>query len=134
MAPLTDQPESSIRPQPPWVRLEPVQFHQMLLDGRWWPSTGDLEAELPVLVPVLDQVRGPVTRLLLSPVGWTARPHDIVADGRTIGVGYLAGQSPSMMTVLCADGGIFFLLVCPPRPAPGEPEEPLDGRSELTGG
>jgi hypothetical protein len=77
---------------------------------------------LPVLVPILDHVRGPVRRLLLGAAGWTARPHRISAAGRTVSVGYLAGQSPSMMTVLCADGGMFVLRVASPGPPGGSPE------------
>lgn len=118
------EPESSVRSEPPRVRLEPVAFRQTLLDGSWWPRTGDLEVELRDLVPILDRVRGRVTRLLLSVVGWTPRPHHIRAADRTVSVGYFAGQSPSMMTVLCADGGTFTLRVTPPGAAPGVPDMP----------
>ncbi|HEX5203551.1 MAG TPA: DUF5994 family protein [Actinoplanes sp.] len=124
MATTMHEPESSVWSEPPRVRLEPVVFRQTLLDGSWWPRTGDLEVELRDLVPILDRVRGRVTRLLLSVVGWTPRPHHIRASGRTVSVGYLAGQSPSMMTVLCADGGTFTLRVTAPGPAPGVPDMP----------
>jgi hypothetical protein len=93
------------------VSLDPVRFHHMLLDGSWSPGSGDLNEELRVLVPVLDHARGPVRRLLLSAAGWTARPHQVVAAGHTVSVGYMAEQSPSMMTVLCADGGTFTMRV-----------------------
>jgi hypothetical protein len=106
------------------VRLEPVRFHDTLLDGSWWPGSADLGVELRALVPALDHIRGPVTRLLLSVANWTSRPSQIIAAGRTVSVGYLAGQSPSMMTVLCADGGTFTMHVAPPGPAPSVPDEP----------
>jgi hypothetical protein len=64
-----------------------------------------------------------VTRLLLSAAGWTTRPHQVIAAGRTVSVGYLAGQPSSMLTVFCADGGSFLLRVAPPGPAPSAPDQ-----------
>jgi hypothetical protein len=116
MATPTPPPEPADTTAPPRVRLEPVWVHRTRLDGSWWPSSNDLGAQLRALVPVLDHVRGPVSRLLLSAAGWAARPHHIVADGRQVSIGYLAGQSPSMMTVLCADGGTFTMCVAQPDP------------------
>ena len=108
---LKYQPDSAQSSDPPRVWLEPVRDHHMLLDGSWWPDSGDLSKELCALLPILDQVRGPVKRLLLSAVGWKTRPHRVVLADRTVSVGYLADQPPSMMTVLCADGGTFMMRV-----------------------
>lgn len=130
MPSLTHQPESPASLGPPRVRLEPVHFHHTLLDGSWWPGSADLGAELAVLVPALDHVRGPVRRLLLSAVGWSVRPHQIIVADRTVSVGYLADQPPSMMTVLCADGGSFTMRVAPFGPAPGLPDALEIGRRE----
>jgi hypothetical protein len=124
MASLIQRPEAPASFAPPRVRLQPVRFHHTLLDGGWWPSSTDLGAELRVLVPVLDHVRGQVKRLLLSPASWTPRPHQIVAAGRTVSIGYLAGQAPSMMTVLCTDGGTFTMRVFLPTPGTGGPDDP----------
>jgi hypothetical protein len=120
MAP-PNQSESPARNAAARVQLQPIRFHHMLFDGSWQPNSTDLNAELRVLVPVLDDARGPVKRLLLSPAGWTTRPHLVIAAGRTVSVGYLAGQSPTIMTVLCADGGIVTIRVRHPGPAPGVP-------------
>jgi Family of unknown function (DUF5994) len=130
MASALHEPESSAFLDHSRVRLAPVRFHHTLLDGSWWPSSADLGPELAVLVPVLDHVRGPVRRLLLSAEGWTARPHQITAAGHTVSVGYMADQAPSIMTVLCADGGIFTMRVAPPGPAPRLPDTPETGRNE----
>jgi hypothetical protein len=118
MASLLHQPTSPAPCDLPRVRLEPVALHHTLLDGSWWPDSTDLGAELRGLVPVLDHVRGPVTRLLLSVAGWATRPHQIVVGGRTVTVGYLSDQPPSMMTVICADGGTFSMRVFPPARLP----------------
>src|SRR4051794_35262905 len=120
MASTTHDLESSGSFEPPRVQVGPVRLHHMLLDGSWWPRSTDLDTELRDLVPVLDHVRGPVARLLLGVATWTARPHQVVTEGRAVSVGYLAGQSPSMMTVLCADGGTFTMRVAPP--GPGAPD------------
>jgi hypothetical protein len=130
MASMIHQPESPASVPPARVRLEPVPFHHTLLDGSWSPNSTDLHAELRALVPVLEHARGPVKRLLLSAAGWAARPHQIITAGRPVSVGYLAGQSPSMMTVLCADGRCLTMRVDPPGPAPGAPDRPETGRDE----
>ena len=98
------------------VRFDPVRLHHTVLDGSWWPATTDLGVELPLLLPILNEANGPVSRLLLSAAGWTTRPHQISVDGRTVSVGYRADQSPSMMTVLGADGRTFILHVVPAGP------------------
>jgi len=108
MAPLKYQPDSAQSLGPPRVWLEPVCDHHTLFEGSWWPDSGDLGTELRALLPILDQVRGPVTRLLLSAAGWKTRPHGVVLADRTVSVGYLADQPPSMMTVLC--GGDTFMM------------------------
>jgi hypothetical protein len=131
MAATTHDLEPSGSFEPPRVQVGPVRLHHMLLDGSWWPRSTDLDTELRDLVPVLDHVRGPVARLLLGVATWTARPHQVVTAGRAVSVGYLAGQSPSMMTVLCADGGTFTMRVAPP--GPGAPDTTATGRGNETG-
>jgi hypothetical protein len=78
-----------------------------------WPGPDDLGTKLRALLPALDQVRGPVARLLLSAAGWTTRPHQLVLADRTVSLGYLSDQPPSMITVRCVDGSTFIM-----RPAP----------------
>lgn len=128
MALPTYQPDFAAACESPQVRFEPNGLCHTLLAAGWRPSSPDVDAELRVLVPILDHVRGPVSRLLLSVGGWAARPYEIVAAGRTVTLGYLAGQSPSMMTVLCADGGTFTMRVVPPGPALGASGGPETGR------
>jgi hypothetical protein len=132
MALLLNHRESPTSPGPLRLRLEPVWFQDTLLDGSWWPASPDLGVELPALFPALDHVRGPVARLLLGATGWTARPHHILAAGRTVSVGYFAGRSPATMTVLCADGGLFTLRVAPPEPPPAVQDRPANRRGEDT--
>lgn len=120
MAPLTSR--STHPREMPRVRPEPAPDHPLLPDGSWWPRSGDLGVELRALLPILEQTRGPVTRLLLGAAGWKTRPHSVPLAGRTVSVGYLAGQPPSMVTVLRADGSTSTMRVVLPgasdRPGP----------------
>jgi len=125
MASLSYQPESPDCPQP-----EPDRSLEPLLDGNRWPNSTDLGKELRVLLPALDHIRGPVTRLLLGVGNWTARPHQIVTDGRTVSIGYAAGQSSTMIKIFCADGGTFTMRVAPLDPAPVAPDPPEAGWDE----
>ena len=116
---------------PPLMSVERDGSRLPLLEVGRWPSSTDLAAELRALVSVLDQIRGPVGRLLLGVGDWASRPHQIVTDGRTVTVGYLAGQPSWMVTVLCADGGTFTVRVTP-GPAPDAPDQPETGSDQNT--
>ena len=116
MASLSYQPESPACPQ-----LEPDRFREPLFDGSWRPNSANLGVELRILLPALDHIRGRVTRLLLGVGNWTTRPHRIITDGRTVSIGYAAGQSSTMIKVFCADGGTFTMRVAPLGPAPAAP-------------
>ncbi|MEU4624801.1 DUF5994 family protein [Actinoplanes sp. NPDC023801] len=110
------------------TRLDHASF-----DGSWWPKSPDLDTELRVLLPMLDHVRGPVRRLVLSAGDWAAAPDRIVMDRRTVGIDYRTGQSPRSMTVVCVDGGTFTMRVVPPAPGPAAPDAPETGRELATG-
>jgi hypothetical protein len=111
----------------PRARLEPVWRHHMVFDGRWWPRSGDPGAELPALVRILDDSRGPVVRLLLSAAGWSRRPHHVVVAGRVVTIGYFSGKSQTMLTAIHADGSVLTLLV---EPVPSAVESGRAGGEE----
>ncbi|MEU8821603.1 DUF5994 family protein [Actinoplanes sp. NPDC048796] len=132
MAPQIFRPEAAASLEPLGPRAAPAPSRPPLHDGGWWPRSADLRTELRTLVPILDHVRGRVTRLLLSAGGWATRPSRISTDGRTVTVGYQADRSPFLMTVLCADGGTFTLRVVPPGAVPAAPERTKAGTGEAT--
>jgi hypothetical protein len=107
-------------------------------DGTWWPESLDLDGELRVLVPMLDQARGPVQRLALSAEGWAAGPDRVILGRRTVDVDYPTGQAPWTMTVVCIDGGTFTMRVVPPGPGSAAPDgtetRPETGAWETGGG
>ncbi len=112
-------PEQRTDPVPaphPRAGLQPADDNDLLLDDGWWPRCDNLDAQLRVLLPALDQVCGTVARLLLGAAGWTTRPHQVLLADRTVSLGYLAGQPRSMITVRCLDGGTFTVRVAPSEP------------------
>src|SRR3954452_18044042 len=130
MASRSCQPESPVSSEPPRIRLDPIRFPDPLLGGSSWPQSSDLRVELPVLLPALDHVRGPVTRLLLCEGNWTARPGRVTTDGRTVSIGYSAGQASTMIKVFCADGSAFTIHLAPPGPTTRVPDPPDSQRDE----
>ncbi|WP_262479325.1 DUF5994 family protein [Actinoplanes lobatus] len=115
-----EAPHARLTPRPPVP----------LIDGMWWPSSPDLATELRLLLPALDHVRGPVTRLLLAVGDWTTTPHRIVMGDRTVTVGYTTCRPTTVITVICADGGSFTACMAPQGPAPRSPSPPETGWDE----
>jgi hypothetical protein len=111
MSTVTDRYPAAYSAGEPGVRFGPVRFHHTMLDGCWWPRSGDPVAEVPVLVPALDTLRGPVVRLLLSAAGWVRRPHHVEVAGREISLSYFSDQPTAMLTAICADGGTVAMLI-----------------------
>lgn len=101
----------------PRLRLEPERSRRTLLDGGWWPRSGDPAAEFPGLIRVIDDSRGLVSRLMLGPAGWDSQPRRLSAAGRVIRLGWFPGQPPGLLTVFCGSNDRVDLLVVPPGTA-----------------
>lgn len=102
-------------PPAPRLRLEPTGSTRTLLDGGWWPRTGDPALELPGVILAIDKLHGLVTRVVLSVEGWSPRPHALAVAGRRLRIGYFVSQPAALLTARCTDGGRVDLLVVPPR-------------------
>lgn len=102
-------------PSNPRLRMEATGSRRTLLDGGWWPRSTDPVAELPGLVLAIDNLRGPVTRLILSAAGWDTRPRRLDVAGRVLRLGYFASQPISLLTALCANRDRVDLLVVAPN-------------------
>jgi hypothetical protein len=106
-------------PSAPRLRTVPTGSRRSLLDGGWWPRSTDPVAELPGLVLAIDELHGPVTRLVLSVVGWDSRPSRLGVDDRVLRLGYFTSQPTGLLTALCDNGDRVDLLVIPPETATG---------------
>jgi Family of unknown function (DUF5994) len=111
--------ESPTPPSIPRLRMEPTGSRRTLLDGGWWPRSTDPVAELPGLVLAIDNLRGPVSRLILAADGWDSHPRRLRVAGRVLKVGYLASQPTSLLTALCGNGNRIDLLIVAPNTARG---------------
>jgi hypothetical protein len=125
--PTSDLPASDLPAKAPHLRLEPTRSRHTFLDGCWWPGSTDPVVELPGLVLALDDLHGPVIRLLLSAAGWSRRPHGVDVAGRVVKVGYFSDQPANLLTASYSDGDSIDLLIMPSA-VPGD-----DGRSGREG-
>ena len=113
---------STSPPSTPRLRMEPSGSWRTLLDGGWWPRSTDPVAELPGLVLAIDSRHGPVTRLILSAVGWDTQPRRLRVAGRVLRLGYFASQPVSLLTALCGDRARIDLLIVAPDTDPASAE------------
>jgi uncharacterized protein DUF5994 len=120
-------PTSDLPPKTPHLRLEPTRSRHTFLDGCWWPGSTDPVVELPGLVLALDDLHGPVVRLLLSAAGWSRRPHGVEVAGRVVKLGYFSDQPANLLTASYSDGDSIDLLIMPSA-VPGD-----DGRGGQEG-
>jgi hypothetical protein len=102
---------------PPRLRLETARAGRTLLDGGWWPRSGDPVAEFPGLIRAIDERCGRVTRLMLGPAGWDSQPHRLTVAGQVVRLGWFPGQPAGLLTVFCGYNGRVDLLVVPPGTA-----------------
>ncbi|MEU8241093.1 DUF5994 family protein [Actinoplanes missouriensis] len=118
-APRDRMPLASLSPPLlPRLRMEPTGSSRTLLDGGWWPRSTDPVTELPGLVLAVDNLRGPVTRLILSAGGWDTHPRLLGVAGRVLRLGYFTSQPLSLLTAICANRSRVDLLVVPPDTTP----------------
>ena len=97
------------------LKLEPTSSRATLLDGGWWPRSSAAGTELPALIAELDNVRGPITHVLLNAAEWDL-PHqrDLTVGGRTVRLGWYTSQPAGLLTVICDFGrDRIDLLVVP---------------------
>ena len=100
---------------PPRVQLEPTSSSTTLLDGGWWPQSSDAGVELPSLIATLDNLRGPISHVLLNTAQWSLpHPRQIAAAGRSVRLGWFTSQPAGLLTLICDFGrGRIDLLVVP---------------------
>jgi hypothetical protein len=105
---------ASSAPSVPRLRLGQALSRRTLLDGGWWPRSGDPVAELPGLVGAIDDRCGPVRRIMLGPAGWDSWPLRLGAAGLVVHLGWFPGQPAGLLTAFGRGNGRVDLLVVPP--------------------
>lgn len=116
MSAFTQRPPvvSDTPPSIPRLRLNPIPHHDAVLDGGWWPRSGDPVAELPGLVLAIDERRGPVHLIGLGVIGWSHRPVLLAVAGRVIHLSWSLETPPDLLVAVGDNGARTRLLVVPP--------------------
>ncbi|MEV6820371.1 STAS domain-containing protein [Nocardiopsis dassonvillei] len=116
MAPFTQHPPTvaDTPPSVPRLRLNSTPYRGAVLDGGWWPRSGDPVAELPGLVLALDAHRGTVHGLELGVTGWRARPSLLAVAGRAVHLSWSLDMPADLLVAVACNGSRTRLLVVPP--------------------
>ncbi|QUX27667.1 STAS domain-containing protein [Nocardiopsis akebiae] len=116
MAPFTQHPPtvSDTPPSVPRLRLNSTPYRGAVLDGGWWPRSGDPVAELPGLVLALDAHRGTVHGLELGVTGWRTRPELLAVAGRAVHLSWSLDMPADLLVAVACNGSRTRLLVVPP--------------------
>src|SRR5690606_27795732 len=107
-------PASAAPSAAPRLRLNPALRHGAVLDGGWWPRSGEPAAELPGLIRALDGRRGPVQRIELGATGWRNRPDLLPVAGRSVRLSWSPEMPPDLLVAVGPGGSRTSLLVVPP--------------------
>ena len=120
--PSTSEGRTAVRPPPaePRLRMQEDRSGRGLLDGGWWPRSADPAAELPVLLPALDERHGRITRVMLGTADWNdSRPRRLYIDGpagrRVVKLGWFDTMPGGLLTAISARGERTDLVTIPPR-------------------
>ena len=91
-----------------------------LLDGGWWPRTNDPAAELPGLIPELDERHGRIIRIMLGTGDWDAARPRLLSfpaspGGRVVKLGWFDSMPAGLLTAISASGERTDLVTVPPQ-------------------
>ena len=111
---------SPASPAKPRLCMQQDRSGRTLLDGGWWPRSADPAAELPGLIPALDERHGRITRVMLGTADWNAsRPRRLYlggpADRRVVRLGWFDTMPGGLLTAITARGERTDLVTIPPR-------------------
>jgi uncharacterized protein DUF5994 len=100
-------------PSRPRLVLVPSRADHAVLDGGWWPRSGDPVAELPGLVLALAARFGSVRQLMLASTAWDRRFRRMAVGGGVVRMGWFASMDPALLIATTYRGQQIDLLVVP---------------------
>jgi hypothetical protein len=106
------------------LSLDPTLKRRGVVDGGWWPSSRNAEAELPVLLSLLNARVGAVVRLGVDARDWDDLPHHITVDGHVVRIGRFADVNHKIIATRGPQDHIL-LLVVPPQASTAEAKSAL---------
>jgi hypothetical protein len=104
------------------LRLELPRVPLTLLDGAWWPRSGDPVAELPALIRAIQQSRGYLSHVMLHSDGWESTPRRLDVDGHMVRVAWFTSGPAGLLTTTSHGRDRVDLLVVPADAADGPAE------------
>jgi hypothetical protein len=116
MAPLVTAQTDAHSPSLPSVSrlsLDPALKRRGVVDGGWWPSSRNAEAELPALVSLLTAQVGAIVRLGVDARDWDDLPHRITVDGHVVRIGRFADVDHKIIATRGPQDHILLLVVPP---------------------
>lgn len=119
----TDPRQTTASPAPPTearLLMQQDRTGRGLLDGGWWPRTNDPAAELPGLIPELDERHGRIIRIMLGTGDWDAtRPRLLSFPAsrgrRVVKLGWFDSMPAGLLTAISASGERTDLVTIPPQ-------------------
>lgn len=128
-APATGVSEDAAR-----VRLDPHPSRTTVLDGAWWPRSGNAVAELEPLVRALAGLRGQITHVLLNADEWDLPHPPRAAGGRgAVRLCWYASQPAGLVTIMSEFGrDRFDLMVVPSATSQAAADTAMSAAADAT--
>jgi Family of unknown function (DUF5994) len=104
-----------------WVSLTPRLARTDRLGGGWWPRTGDLSAELPPLLKVIEKRIGLVRGVLVHRADWAATAMPCTPPGSSrLRISWYGNQDPHTVILIGDNAKRVELVVIAPETSPDE--------------
>jgi hypothetical protein len=114
-----------IAPDRARLSLVTAAVRQGGINGGWWPRSRDATAELPALIDEMGTRTGRVRRIALQADAFDNIPHQLIAAGRKVHVGWFRHMNPLTVILTMADQDDLILLVVPPEASQAAADEAL---------
>ncbi|MEU9012090.1 DUF5994 family protein [Streptomyces sp. NPDC048479] len=99
------------------LRMETTSSRVGLFDGAWWPSSRDIETQLPGLITALTARLGPIASVGLDASAWNHAPGHLAIGGRTVHIDWSAVDDSTMIITRGPQDHFSFLVIPPQAPA-----------------
>lgn len=99
------------------VLLRAARGHGVI-QGTWWPRSGELTVELAALLAALSPRLGPIDRLTYDENDWASAPRSVEFRGRQVLLDRSDGQPTHTVSMAGDRFGRLVLLVVPPCTEP----------------
>ena len=107
-------PRDSAAAPPPRLVLAPKRLSRAVLDGAWWPRSGDASAELTALVQALTERYGRIRYVILNGASWEGHIRRLPVAGNLCRVGWFTSMNAALLVATTDGGDQLDLLLVPP--------------------